>query len=108
LFAFLFVDKNQSLSPFAKQLEILPIDESLPKNGINDKTTVVSNESEKSPKKTETNKSSTPHELKPKLSPKELNELIKDIFLFEMPEDFFYFWQFCKTLKPEKPEGIDH
>ncbi|CAG2175129.1 unnamed protein product [Oppiella nova] len=42
--------------------------------------------------------------VKTKLTPKQLNEVLKEIFLVEMPKDFFALWQFCKSIKPEKPE----
>ncbi|XP_054164183.1 histone PARylation factor 1-like [Oppia nitens] len=42
--------------------------------------------------------------VKPKITPKEFNEMSKDLFLVKMPKDFFYLWQFCKTIKPHKPE----
>ncbi|CAG2100753.1 unnamed protein product [Medioppia subpectinata] len=42
--------------------------------------------------------------VKAKLTPKQLNGVLKEIFLFEMPKDFFYLWHFCKSLDPRKPE----
>ena len=29
---------------------------------------------------------------------------IKNKFLVQMPDEFYKFWEFCKTIKPEKPE----
>jgi hypothetical protein len=41
-------------------------------------------------------------------TPEDEKETIKQKFLVEMPEDFYSFWSFCKTLSPDKPEGIVH
>lgn len=37
-------------------------------------------------------------------TPEDEKETIKQKFLVEMPEDFYSFWSFCKTLSPDKPE----
>ena len=39
-------------------------------------------------------------------TPADEKESIKQKFLVEMPEDFYSFWSFCKTLSPDKPEGM--
>ncbi|XP_052281625.1 histone PARylation factor 1-like isoform X2 [Dreissena polymorpha] len=36
-------------------------------------------------------------------SPCDVKENIKQKFLFEMPEDFYQFWEFCKAENPAKP-----
>ena len=41
-----------------------------------------------------------------KMTSNQWNQLIKEIFLFEMPKDFFQLWHFCKSVKPGKPEGL--
>jgi hypothetical protein len=41
-------------------------------------------------------------------TPEDEKEAIKQKFLVEMPEDFYSFWSFCKTLSPDKPEGTVH
>jgi hypothetical protein len=41
-------------------------------------------------------------------TPENEKEAIKQKFLVEMPEDFYSFWSFCKSLSPDKPEGILH
>ncbi|XP_023933517.1 histone PARylation factor 1 [Lingula anatina] len=35
--------------------------------------------------------------------PGDVKEFIKEKFLMEMPDDFYEFWEFCKTLNPECP-----
>lgn len=97
-------NKNQTLSPYVKKLEFLSNEESLQKNEMTDKVSNVSIESEESLKVRETNETSPVRGIRPKISSKQLNELIKEIFLFEMPEDFFQLWHFCKSIKHEKPE----
>ena len=37
--------------------------------------------------------------------PADIREDIKSKFLVEMPEDFFQFWEFAKSLHPKKPQG---
>ncbi|PNF21584.1 hypothetical protein B7P43_G12709 [Cryptotermes secundus] len=37
-------------------------------------------------------------------TPENENEAIKQKFLVDMPEDFYSFWSFCKSLSPDKPE----
>jgi len=39
-------------------------------------------------------------------TPADEKESIIQKFLVEMPEDFYSFWSFCKTLSPDKPEGM--
>jgi hypothetical protein len=39
-------------------------------------------------------------------TPADEKEAIKQKFLVEMPEDFYSFWSFCKTLAEDKPEGM--
>ena len=41
----------------------------------------------------------------PPTSPVDDKENIKQKFLVEMPEDFYEFWEFCKTEKSEQPTG---
>ena len=45
---------------------------------------------------------------KPELSSKQCNLIIKELFLVEMPKDFYDLWHFCKTLRREKPEGLPY
>ena len=33
----------------------------------------------------------------------DVKENIKQKFLVEMPEDFYHFWEFCKSEKPDSP-----
>lgn len=33
-------------------------------------------------------------------------ENVRRKFLVDMPEDFYLFWEFCKTLEPTNPRGI--
>lgn len=35
----------------------------------------------------------------------DVRENVKRKFLVEMPEDFYQFWDFCKSLNPSRPEG---
>ena len=35
----------------------------------------------------------------------ELNKLFKERLSVEMPKDFYQLWQFCKNIKPDRPEG---
>jgi len=35
----------------------------------------------------------------------DIKENIKQKYLFDMPEDFYQLWEFCKYLKPENPQG---
>jgi len=37
-------------------------------------------------------------------SPLDVKENIKAKYLVEMPEDFYHFWEFCKSLNPTKPQ----
>ncbi|KAK3608963.1 hypothetical protein CHS0354_026292 [Potamilus streckersoni] len=37
-------------------------------------------------------------------SPVSIRENVKQKFMVEMPEDFYDFWEFCKTENPKKPE----
>jgi hypothetical protein len=39
-------------------------------------------------------------------TPENEKEAIKQKFLVDMPEDFYSFWSFCKSLSPDKPEGM--
>jgi hypothetical protein len=39
-------------------------------------------------------------------TPENEKDAIKQKFLVEMPEDFYSFWSFCKSLSPDKPEGM--
>ena len=39
-------------------------------------------------------------------SPEDVKESIKQKFLVEMPDDFYSFWSFCKSLSSEEPEGV--
>lgn len=54
-------------------------------------------ENANNPKPPETNTQHTPKSF-------EVKDFIKQTFLVEMPEDFYQFWDYCKTLKPAKPE----
>ena len=36
----------------------------------------------------------------------EVRENVKRKFLVQMPEDFYQFWEFCKSLNPSDPQGI--
>lgn len=36
---------------------------------------------------------------------KDVKEKLKQAFKVELPQDFFDFWEFCKTLKSENPGG---
>jgi hypothetical protein len=38
-------------------------------------------------------------------TPANEREAIKQKFLVDMPEDFYSFWSFCKSVSPDKPEG---
>lgn len=38
-------------------------------------------------------------------TPENEKESIKQKFLVDMPEDFYSFWSFCKSVSPDKPEG---
>lgn len=33
---------------------------------------------------------------------------VKRLFLVDLPEDFYVFWDFCKTLKPNSPSCNVH
>ena len=37
----------------------------------------------------------------------DVREKVRRKFLVDMPEDFYQFWDLCKSLSPEKPEGMD-
>ena len=37
--------------------------------------------------------------------PADIREDIKSKFLVEMPEDFYQFWEFAKSLHPKNPQG---
>ena len=39
-------------------------------------------------------------------SPTDLKENIKSKFLMEMPEDFYDFWEFAKSINNSTPEGM--
>ena len=41
-----------------------------------------------------------------KADPADIREDIKSKFLVEMPEDFYKFWDFAKSLHPKNPQGI--
>ncbi|XP_076316238.1 histone PARylation factor 1-like [Tachypleus tridentatus] len=43
-------------------------------------------------------------EIKLPSSPDDIHENIKSKFLVTMPEDFFHFWEFCKSMNAEKPQ----
>lgn len=34
------------------------------------------------------------------------NEIIEKLFLVNMPDDFYDFWEFCKSLSPKNPQGV--
>lgn len=36
----------------------------------------------------------------------ECNRIIEKLFLVNMPDDFFDFWKFCKSLSPKNPQGM--
>lgn len=38
--------------------------------------------------------------------PKDLSKAIKYLFLVEMPQDFYDFWEFCSTIDEKNPEGV--
>ena len=38
-------------------------------------------------------------------SPEDVKQNIKQKFLLEMPEDFYTFWDFAKTIQPGNPNG---
>ena len=42
----------------------------------------------------------------PPPSPQDVKENIKQKFLVEMPQDFYDFWDFAKSLHAKKPEGV--
>ncbi|XP_045205412.2 histone PARylation factor 1-like [Mercenaria mercenaria] len=42
-------------------------------------------------------------DIEPPESPVDVRENIKQKFLVEMPEDFYQFWDFCKSEKPDSP-----
>ena len=44
----------------------------------------------------------------PPASPTDVKENIKQKFLMEMPEDFYNFWEFCKSEKADSPTGQLH
>ena len=44
----------------------------------------------------------------PPSSPTDVKENIKQKFLTEMPEDFYNFWEFCKSEKADSPTGQIH
>lgn len=57
--------------------------------------------------------SSDQEDTKSKTSPKpseinktKCNQIIKKLFLVNMPDDFYDFWEFCKSLSPESPQGM--
>lgn len=83
----------------AKQVEIVK-DEKVNEETIKSEITIQSQKS-----LTQNPRSSQGKPPKPKLTPEQLNELIKDIFLFEMPKEFFYLWYFCKSINKESPQG---
>lgn len=73
--------------------------------------TTEGNKSEEKPKDS-TSASGCPEESKPQeksekraLESFDKKEFIKEKFLVEMPEDFFTFWEFCKTLNPKDPQN---
>ena len=39
-------------------------------------------------------------------SPEDIRENIKIKFLMEMPDDFYDFWEFAKTINERNPSGI--
>ena len=41
----------------------------------------------------------------PATSPEDVKESIKIKFLVEMPDDFYLFWDFCKSKDASKPQG---
>ena len=42
----------------------------------------------------------------PPASPVDIKENIRSKFLVEMPQDFYDFWDFAKSLSKNKPQGI--
>ena len=36
----------------------------------------------------------------------DVKENVKRKFLVQMPEDFYQFWDFCKSLNPSNPQGL--
>lgn len=44
--------------------------------------------------------------LKTEKTNEEWNHLIRQLFLVQMPDDFFKFWQFCTELNPSNPQSI--
>ena len=38
----------------------------------------------------------------------DVREKVKRKFLVDMPEDFYQFWEFCKSLDPVHPDGKEH
>ena len=44
-------------------------------------------------------------DIDPPTSPEDIRESIKQKFLVEMPEDFYQFWDFCKSERADNPSG---
>ena len=40
-------------------------------------------------------------------SPRNIKENIKSKFLVDMPQDFYDFWDFVKTVNSKRPEGLE-
>ena len=38
----------------------------------------------------------------------DVKENVKRKFLVQMPEDFYQFWEFCRSLNHSNPQGVSH
>lgn len=70
---------------------------------VTSKESTEQNEDVTSKESTEQNEENTEHDDSPPASPGDVKENIKQKFLVDMPDDFYQFWEFCQSLKPDDP-----
>lgn len=89
-----------SLSPSPKRADVI-------RDNSKDDEEIFNEKAEASNEKISLNKpNSTEHDVAENISMSDVKRIIMDLFLVEMPEDFFQFYEFCKSISKDNPLSV--